>query len=196
MAYSDSKPQKGLSDLLQLGLRNIYYVEKKIYNSLPRMIKAADDDRVKMGLTDHREEIADQIAKLEEIFDLLGMRAKGRRCDAIEGILRKGNAIREDVGDTLVRESAILFTCQAVGDYEITRYGGMHAFAVALGMKDVADLLQKSLAKEKAAYKKLSALAIDLASIAAQPGNDGDTVYVKSTNGRGDDRTDAAATRP
>jgi hypothetical protein len=63
-------------------------------------------------------------------------------------------------------------------------------------MKDVADLLQKSLAKEKAAYKKLSALARDRASIAAQPGNDGDTVYGKSMNGRGDDRTDAAATRP
>jgi ferritin-like metal-binding protein YciE len=62
-------------------LRNNDYVEKKIYSSLPRMIKAADDARLKMGLTDHHEEVADQIAKLEEIFDLLGMCAKGRRCD-------------------------------------------------------------------------------------------------------------------
>lgn len=168
MSKSENQPQMGLSDLLQHGLKDIYYAEKKIYKSLPKMIKAAEDVDLKEGLTDHREETADQIAKLEEIFELMGMRAKAEKCDAIDGILEEGNGILEDFGGTPAGDAAIIFSCQAVEHYEITRYGGMHAFAMALGLKEVASLLQEILAQEKGADKKLSVLATARVNYAAK----------------------------
>lgn len=168
MAQSTNKSEKGLSDLFQHALKDIYYAEKKIYKALPKMIKAAEDDDLKQGLTDHREETADQIAKLEEIFELMGMRPKAEKCDAIDGILEEGDGILEDFGDTTAGDAAIIFSCQAVEHYEITRYGGMYAFATALGLKEVADLVQEILTQEKAADKKLTSLATGRVNYAAK----------------------------
>ena len=172
MAKSDRQSEKGLMDLLQHGLKDIYYAEKKIYRSLPKMIKAAEDSDLKEGLSGHREETGEQITKLEEIFGLMGMRSKGEKCDAIDGILDEGDGILEDFGGTAAGDAAIIFSCQAVEHYEITRYGSMHAFALALGLKDVAGLLQEILGQERAADKKLSSIAKSRVNHAAESAAD------------------------
>nr|WP_228461912.1 ferritin-like domain-containing protein [Paracoccus liaowanqingii] len=156
-----------MADLFEHALADIYYAEKKIYKSLPKMIKAADHPDLIAALTQHREETADQIEKLEQIFALLDQRPRAEKCDAIDGILEEGDGLLEDFGDSMAADAAIIFSCQAVEHYEITRYGSMAAFADALGMDEAKALLDEILAQESATDTKLSALAEDSVNDAA-----------------------------
>lgn len=151
--------QKGLADLLEHALKDIYYAEKKIYKALPKMIKAAHDPALKDALSNHREETAGQIETLETVFEMIGKRAKAEKCDAIDGILEEGTGLLEDFGGTPAGDAAIIFSCQAVEHYEITRYGSMASYARALNMKEVAGLLEGIETQEENADVALTALA-------------------------------------
>ena len=148
-----------LAALFEHALKDIYYAEKQIYKSLPKMIKAASDSELKEALTMHREETAGQIAVLEQVFASIGKRAKAEKCDAIDGILEEGNGLLEDFGKTGAGDAAIVFSCQAVEHYEITRYGSIVAFAKALGHTEVADMVAGILAQERATDEKLTGMA-------------------------------------
>ncbi|WP_082478968.1 YciE/YciF ferroxidase family protein [Agrobacterium cavarae] len=162
-----AKDDKSLSDLFEHALGDIYYAEKKIYKSLPKMIKAADHPELVQALTSHREETAGQIEKLEAIFELLGKRAKAEKCDAIDGILEESESLLEDFGSSVAADAAIIFSCQAIEHYEITRYGSMRAFADALGMDEAKQHIDDILAQEKAADASLTELAEDSVNAAA-----------------------------
>ncbi|WP_312807967.1 YciE/YciF ferroxidase family protein [Agrobacterium cavarae] len=162
-----AKDDKSLSDLFGHALGDIYYAEKKIYKSLPKMIKAADHPELVQALTSHREETAGQIEKLEAIFELLGKRAKAEKCDAIDGILEESESLLEDFGSSVAADAAIIFSCQAIEHYEITRYGSMRAFADALGMDEAKQHIDEILAQEKAADASLTELAEDSVNAAA-----------------------------
>lgn len=149
----------GLSDLFEHALKDMYYAERKIYKALPKMIKAAVDLELKTALTAHRDETAGQIEVLESVFELIGKRAKAEKCDAIDGILEEATGLLEDFGGSSASDAAIIFSCQAVEHYEITRYGSMIAYANALNMPDAADLLGTILDQEAHADESLSALA-------------------------------------
>lgn len=151
--------QKSLSDLLEHALKDIYYAEKKIYRALPKMIKKADHPELKKALEAHREETAGQIETLETVFELMGKRARGEKCEAIDGILEEGESLLEDFGDSVAADAAIIFSCQAVEHYEITRYGSIRAFADALGLDQVRDHIDGILAQEKTADQTLNTLA-------------------------------------
>ncbi len=150
---------ESLHGLFEHALKDMYYAEKKIYRSLPKMIKAAGSEELAAALTAHRDETALQIERLEQVFGIIGRTPKGERCDAIDGILEEGDGLLEDFGETRSADAAIIFSCQAVEHYEITRYGSMVAFAKQLGLTDAAGLLEDILAEEKDADGKLSALA-------------------------------------
>ena len=154
--------------LFEHALKDIYYAEKKIYKTLPKIIKAAQDPQLKASLSLHRDETVDQIERLEQVFEILGKRPKAEKCDAIDGILDEGDGLLEDFGATKVGDAAIIFSCQAVEHYEITRYGSMHAYASELGMQDVALLLQQTLDQEKDTHKKLTKLAVSRVNFAAE----------------------------
>jgi ferritin-like metal-binding protein YciE len=156
---SHSTQEKGLADLLEHGLRDMYYAEKKIYRSLPKMIKAADDDQLVECLTAHREETQEQIEILESVFELMGLRASGVKCDAIDGILEEAEGILEDFGGTLAGNAAIIFSARAVEHYEMCRYSAMEGFADALGLDEVQAKFRQILDQENAAEQKLTALA-------------------------------------
>lgn len=162
-----AKDDKSLSDLFEHALGDIYYAEKKIYKSLPKMIKAADHPELVQALTSHREETSGQIEKLEAIFELLGKRAKAEKCDAIDGILEESESLLEDFGSSVAADAAIIFSCQAIEHYEITRYGSMRAFADALGMDEAKQHIDDILAQEKAADASLTELAEDSVNAAA-----------------------------
>lgn len=149
---------KGLADLFEHGLKDMYYAEKKIYKSLPKMISAAQDADLKAALSAHRDETASQIEVLEQVFQQIGKTAKAEKCDAIDGILEEAEGLLEDFGGTAAGDAAIIFSCQAVEHYEITRYGSMVAFARALKLPEAADLLGGILAQETGADKTLSGL--------------------------------------
>jgi ferritin-like metal-binding protein YciE len=158
-AKARSTSEKSLSDLLEHGLKDIYYAEKKIYRALPKMIKAAEDDALVEALTNHRDETAEQIETLEKAFEAMGLRAKGEKCDAIDGILTEAESILDDFGGSFASDAAIIFSCQAVEHYEVARYTSMIGFADALGLDDVQKLLQSILDQENAAHTKLEDLA-------------------------------------
>ena len=155
-------------DLFEHGLKDIYYAEKKIYKALPKIIKAAADSELKDGLTAHREETAGHISRLEEVFGILGKKPQAVKCEAIDGILEEGDGLLADFGKTKAGDAAIVFSCQAVEHYEITRYGSMQTYAAELGHKDIASLLGQTLAEEKNADKTLSKVAVGRVNYAAE----------------------------
>jgi ferritin-like metal-binding protein YciE len=158
-ASRQNSSPKGLGDLFEHALADIYYAEKKIYKALPKMIKAANHPDLVEALTQHREETATQIEGLEAIFALLDKRAKAEKCDAIDGILEESESLLEDFGDSAAADAAIIFSCQAIEHYEITRYGSMSAFAEALGLDEAKAHLDTILAQESATDRKLSEIA-------------------------------------
>lgn len=150
---------KGLNDLFEHGLKDMYYAEKKILRSLPKMIKAAQDPTLKQALESHRDETMGHVEALEAVFDMIGKRAKAEKCDAIDGILEEATGLLEDFGGSETTDAAIVFSAQAVEHYEITRYGSLVAFAKALGLREAAAQLKGVLDQEYAADKALSAMA-------------------------------------
>lgn len=148
-----------LHALFEHGLKDIYYAEKKILRSLPKMIKAAHAPELKTALEKHRDETTGQIETLEKVFEMIGKRAKAEKCDAIDGILEEATSLLEDFGGGDAGDAAIVFSAQAVEHYEITRYGSLVAFSTALGLKQVAAALKTVLDQEYAADKSLSAMA-------------------------------------
>lgn len=154
-----SKDIKTMDDLFVHQLQDIYYAEKQIHKSLPKMIEKATDATLKQGLESHRSETEGHIARLEQVFRQHGAEAKAVNCPAIDGILAEADEVAGEVADKQVLDAAIIAAAQAVEHYEITRYGTLAAWAKQLGREDCAALLQQNLDEEYAADDKLSKLA-------------------------------------
>src|SRR6201981_3409040 len=151
--------EKDLNDLFLDTLKDIYYAEKQIYKSLPKMAKAAASDQLREAFEKHHDETEGQIERLEKIFELLGKPARGKKCDAIQGILDEGKEVIEEYADTPVLDSGLLAAAQAVEHYEISRYGTLKTWAGKLGHKDAVKLLDQTLAEEKKTDDTLTKLA-------------------------------------
>jgi ferritin-like metal-binding protein YciE len=153
-----AKP-KTLDDLFLHTLKDIYYAERKILRNLPKMAKAAESRELKEAFEKHREETQGQIERLEQVFELLGKRAQGVTCEAINGILEEGESVMEDFGESEALDAGILAAAQAVEHYEIVRYGTLKTWAQELGMNDAAKLLDQNLQEEKKTDDLLTRLA-------------------------------------
>ncbi len=154
-----STPIKTLDDLFTHTLQDIYYAENQIVKNLPTMIEKAHNPELKQAFQSHLAETQNQVQRLEQVFQLLGKPAKAVTCAAMDGILSETKEIISDCGDESVRDAAMLSAAQAIEHYEMTRYGTLIAFARQLGHQDAASMLQQTLEEEKAADKKLSAIA-------------------------------------
>ena len=153
-------PEKDLSALFLDTLKDIYYAEKQIYKALPKMAKAASSDKLRAAFEKHHEETEGQIDRLEKIFELLGKPARGKKCDAIEGIIDEGKEIMDEYADTPALDPGLLAAAQAVEHYEISRYGTLKAWASRLSMNDAVKLLDQTLAEEKKTDDALTKLAV------------------------------------
>jgi ferritin-like metal-binding protein YciE len=151
--------EKDLSALFLDTLKDIYYAEKQIYKSLPKMAKAANSDQLRAAFEKHHDETEGQIGRLEQIFDLLGKPARGKKCDAIEGILDEGKEIMEEYKGEPALDAGLLAAAQAVEHYEISRYGTLKTWAAKLNLKDAVKLLDQTLAEEKMTDDALTKLA-------------------------------------
>ena len=154
-----TKDIKTMDDLFVHTLRDIYYAENQILKALPQMIGKTSDTALKETFQSHLEETRNQVKRLEQVFRQHGVEAKGVNCPAIEGITEEADEIMGEVEDREVLDAAILAAGQAVEHYEITRYGTLIAWAKELGRNDCAELLRQNLEEEKAADKKLTAIA-------------------------------------
>ena len=148
-----------MDDLFLHVVQDVYYAEKQITKALPGMIAKTTNRQLTAALKAHLGETETQVARLEQIFELLGQSPKGTTCPAIDGIIKEANDIAGEVADAAVLDAALLAAAQAVEHYEITRYGTLIAWADELGKDAVAKLLTTTLNEEKAADKKLSGIA-------------------------------------
>jgi ferritin-like metal-binding protein YciE len=155
-----TKDIKTLNDLFVHTLRDIYYAEQQITKNLPDMIEKATDQTLKNGFETHLAETRGQIARLEKVFKMHGVEAKGVDCPAIDGILKEASEVAGEVDDKEVLDAALIAAAQAVEHYEITRYGTLIAWAKKLGREDCASVLQQNLDEEKATDQKLNSLAL------------------------------------
>ncbi|SFZ86326.1 Ferritin-like metal-binding protein YciE [Devosia enhydra] len=150
---------KTLDDLFLDTLKDIYYAEKQILKTLPKMAKAAQSPQLKAGFEQHQDETETHVERLEQVFEMLGKPARGKTCDAILGIIEEGKSIMEEFKGTSALDAGLVSAAQAVEHYEMARYGTLRTWAQQLGMNDAAKLLAQTLSEEEATDKKLSGLA-------------------------------------
>jgi len=158
---------KTLDDLFLDTLKDIYYAEKQILKTLPKMAKAAQSAELKAGFEQHAEETEAQIERLEQVFELMGKPARGKTCDAILGIIEEGKSIMEEFKGTSALDAGLISSAQAVEHYEIARYGTLKSWANQLGMKDAVKLLEQTLQEEEATDQKLTQLGESQANLKA-----------------------------
>lgn len=151
--------EKTLQTLFHDTLRDIYYAERKILKSLPKMARAAQSPELKAAFEKHREQTEGQIERLQQVFEIIGKPARGKTCDAIEGILAEGDEIAEEYKDTAALDAGLLAAAQAVEHYEITRYGTLKRWAEVMGLKDAVKLLDETLQEESQTDEDLTAIA-------------------------------------
>jgi ferritin-like metal-binding protein YciE len=143
------KEPKTLDDLFHDTLKDIYFAEKKIVTTLPKMAKAAQHPQLKMAFEKHLKESEGHVKRLEQVFGIIGKKPQGKTCDAIVGITEEGAEIIKDYKGTPALDAGLIGAAQAVEHYEISRYGTLRTWAEELGFADAASLLQATLDEEK-----------------------------------------------
>ena len=151
--------EKTLEDLFHDTLKDIYYAERKILKALPKMKRAAQANDLKAAFDKHHQQTEGHVERLQQVFEIIGKRAQGKTCDAIEGILSEGEEIMEEFKDTAALDAGLISSAQAVEHYEITRYGTLKRWATELGMADAAKLLDSTLQEEAKTDSDLTKLA-------------------------------------
>ena len=153
--------EKTLKDLFVDTLKDIYFAEKQITRELPKLARAAESDDLRAAFESHLEETMGHIERLERVFEIIEVPARGKTCEAILGITEEGKEIVSTFKGTPALDAGLVSSAQAVEHYEISRYGTLKSWAKQLGLSEAANLLDATLKEELAADQKLSRLALD-----------------------------------
>lgn len=148
-----------LQELLVDELRDIYHAEGQLVKALPKMAKKASDGDLKSAFETHLQETQGHVQRLEQVFEKLGQKAKGKPCEAMKGILEEGKEIMGEDMDEEAMDAALIAAAQKVEHYEIASYGTVRTWANVLGEKEVVRLLQQTLDEEGKTDKLLTKLA-------------------------------------
>lgn len=151
---------KTLQDLFLDTVKDVYYAEKQIVKALQKMERAAQSDQVKKAFDEHREQTERHVERLDKIFEMLGVPARGKTCDGILGIIEEGKTIMDEYKGTEALDAGLIASAQAVEHYEMARYGTLKAWAQQLGMNDAYGLLEETYKEESETDKKLSQMAM------------------------------------
>ena len=154
-----AKEPKKLDELFHDTLKDIYFAEKKILSTLPKMAKAAQNAELKAAFEKHRGETEGQVERLEQVFAIIEKKPQGKTCAAIVGITDEGAEIIQEYKGSPALDAGLLAAAQAVEHYEISRYGTLKAWAEQLGLDDAAELLQETLDEEEATDEALTEIA-------------------------------------
>ena len=151
-----AKEPKTLDDLFHDTLKDIYFAEKKILSTLPKMAKAAQSGELKAAFEKHRGETEGQVERLEKVFAMIEKKPQGKTCAAIVGITEEGAEIMEEYKGSPAHDAGLLAAAQAVEHYEISRYGTLRTWAEELGLDEAVTLLQETLDEEEATDEALT----------------------------------------
>jgi ferritin-like metal-binding protein YciE len=150
---------KSMEDLFHSLLQDVYYAEKQLLKTLPKLAKKSSRAELEKAFTDHHAETEGHVERLEKVFGMIGKTPRGKKCEAILGIIREGDEVMKKAEDDAVCDAGILAAAQAAEHYEIGRYGTLCAWAQALGRTDAAALLKETLDEEKHADQLLTSIA-------------------------------------
>jgi len=141
-------------------LKDIYWAEKFLVKSLPKMSKAASSEELKNAFDEHLSVTEEHVNRLEEVFSLLDMKPSAEKCEAMDGLVKEANEIIEETKEgTVTRDAALIIAAQKVEHYEIATYGSLRTLARVLKHEDVAELLSSTLDEEKEADETLTGVA-------------------------------------
>jgi ferritin-like metal-binding protein YciE len=156
---NEEAPVKSMEDLFHHVLQDVYYAEKQLLRVLPKLAKKSTSAELEKAFTDHHAETERHVERLEQIFDMIGKKPRGKKCDAILGIITEGDEVIKDADEDTVCDAGILAAAQSAEHYEIARYGTLCAWAQALGQNDAVGLLKETLEEEKKADQLLTSIA-------------------------------------
>ena len=162
-----AKQLKSLDDLLVHELQDLYNAEGQITKALPKMIKAATNPELQAAFEEHLQQTEGQIERLERVFELLGVPAKGKKCEGMAGIIAEGQKAVEENSTSDVLDAALIAAAQKVEHYEIASYGCVATYAELLGYDQVHELLGQNLDEEERTDEKLSELAESVINLEA-----------------------------
>lgn len=169
-------------------LRDSYDAEKQLTKALAKLAKAASSPKLRQAFESHLKETEGHIKRLEQVFESLDEKVRGKHCDGIAGIIEEGKSIMEEDFDDTTMDACLIAAGQRAEHYEMAAYGTLVAWAQAMGHAEAAKLLQQTLDEEKAADKKLSSLAESginqSAADAAHPDEEQDEVGTGAGTGR------------
>ena len=148
-----------LDELFEHMLQDIVHAEQQVQVALPRMVEAATSEELRAALEGRVADTANQIKRLEQVFQSLDKPIQACECEAIEGLIEEAEEVMDEVEDGAVRDAGLIAAVQAIGHYEMARYGTLAAWAMRLGMADAAKLLDQNLQEEKKADGHLTGLA-------------------------------------
>ena len=151
--------EKALDDLFEDTLKDIYYAENKILKALPKMAKAARSNELETAFEKHEKQTKEHVARLEKVFKLIDTAPKGKKCEAIEGIIEEGSEIMKEFKGAPALDAGLVSAAQAVEHYEIARYGTLKRWAEQMGLDDAVRLLDQTLREEKETDQSLTELA-------------------------------------
>jgi ferritin-like metal-binding protein YciE len=151
--------ERTLHHLFVAYLKDMYYAEKQILKTLPKMAREASSPEIKAAFETHREETEGQVERLQRVFDLLEMSARGKTCEAILGIVEEGKEMMDEFSDSPALDAGLVASAQAVEHYEIARYGTLKSWAEQLELSEAVKLIDQSLQEEIKTDKLLTELA-------------------------------------
>ena len=152
--------EPALIELFADSIKDIYWAEKELVKTLPKMEKAATSSELARAIAEHTKVTKEQVARLEQVFELLGKKPQAKKCDAMEGLIKEGESIVEETEEgSATRDVGIILASQKIEHYEIATYGGLAQLAETLGLNEIAEILGQPLAEEKETDEKLSLIA-------------------------------------
>jgi ferritin-like metal-binding protein YciE len=163
-----------LQELYLDELKDIYDAENQLLKALPKMAKTATNEELKAAFETHLEQTEEHVARLERIFEELGEKPKGKKCEAMKGLVEEGKQMMEEEAEEEVMDAGLICAAQKVEHYEIASYGCLRTYAEMLGFDEQAELLQETLDEEKDTDDNLTELAVSCINLEAEAAGDDD----------------------
>jgi ferritin-like metal-binding protein YciE len=184
-----------LTSLLVEQVKDLYDAEKRLTKAIPKLAKASTNDELRTALEMHLGETKNHVSRLEQVFELMEERPKAKPCEGMKGLIEEGDEhAKEDYDDDDLRDAMIIGSAQRVEHYEIAGYGTAIAHARLLGLDDVVELLEETLAEEKAADEKLTEVAESVVNLEAAADEDEEDESTSRQAGRRGQSSGARAT--
>lgn len=170
-AASGQDANEGLSTqlgkLFEDGVKDIYWAEKALLKALAKMGKNATSEELVAAIETHIAQTEEQVTRLEKVFSIMGKEPRGKKCDAMEGLIKEGETIMEESEEGPMRDAGIIAAAQKVEHYEIASYGTLRTYAQTLGLDEAAALLEETLEEEKTTDTLLNDLAVSSVNLMA-----------------------------